>query len=144
MAQITRKQPFSELADLRSRLDRVFADLGDGGEGNWNPEIDVMREKDRFRIHANVPGVKPEDIKIDVADDVLTISGSHKEEKEVKERQYVHRERRVGSFTRSIALPPGTDPNKIQAKAHDGVLDVIVPLPKSSARKQVSITAEAG
>src|ERR1700754_5029768 len=98
---ITRWQPFPDIAELRSRLDRAFADLSDSRRGEWMPAIDVTREEGMLRIRANVPGVRPDQIPIEIAEDTLTIPGHHAEEHETREAQYVRRERSFGSFTRS-------------------------------------------
>lgn len=140
---MTRWQPFAEFGELRSRMDRLFADLADGGHGEWTPAIDVAKDEGKLRIRADVPGIKPEEIRIEIADDVLTISGEHEEEKETKDEHYVRRERRYGSFSRSIALPSGIDPEQINAKSHDGVLEIDVPLPSEKKPTTVSITPEA-
>jgi len=142
---LARWQPFSDLAELRHRFDQAFSDLTTGQEGgaDWMPAIDVRRDGDAIRIHADVPGVRPDEIQIDVADDVMTISGSHSEETETTEGEYVRRERRSGSFRRSIALPTGVDPDAIEATSHDGVLEIAVPLPREEERKRVTITPRA-
>jgi HSP20 family protein len=143
MAQtITRWQPFADLAELRSRFDRMFADLTDGGDGAWTPAIDVVRTDDALTIRAEVPGIKPEEIAVDVADDVLTISGRHEEEHETREAHYVRRERRLGAFSRAIALPAGIDPSAIRARSHHGVLEITVPLPARAERTTVRIEAD--
>jgi HSP20 family protein len=95
-------------------------------------------------MRADMPGVKPEGISIEVEDDVLTVSGEHEEAKEEKDKHYLRRERRYGFFSRSIALPAGVDASKILAETHDGVLEVKVPLPEEMAeRKKVTITPKA-
>src|SRR5512143_16579 len=103
---LTRWQPFAELDDLRARFDKLFADFGDGERAaGWRPEIDVVQESGKLAVHVNVPGIRPEEIKVGVEDDVLTISGEHTEETEEKDKRYVRRERRYGSFSRAIGLP---------------------------------------
>jgi HSP20 family protein len=139
---LTRWQPFAELSELRGHFDRLLSDIGDGGRG-WIPAIDVSRDEDTLRIRADVPGIKPDEIHVDVSGDVLTISGEHEERHEEKGEQFVRRERRYGAFSRAIALPTGTDPQKIQARSHDGVLEIAVPLPTASAPTSVTITPEA-
>jgi HSP20 family protein len=142
MAQtITRWQPFADLAELRSRFDRMFADLTDGGQATWTPAIDVVRRDDALTIRAEVPGIRPEEIEIDVAGDVLTISGRHEEEHEAREEHYVRRERRFGSFSRAIALPAGVDPSAIRARSQHGVLEIHVPLPARTEHTTVRIEA---
>jgi HSP20 family protein len=109
----------------------------------WTPAIDVVRDNGNLVVHAELPGIKPEEVKIEVEDDILTISGEHEERKEEKDKQYVRRERRYGSFSRSMALPPGVEAKKIKAKTHNGVVDVTIPLPKEAKREAVKITPTA-
>lgn len=90
-------------------------------------------------MRANLPGIKPEEVKIEVEGDVLTISGEHSEEKEDKGDDYMRRERRFGSFSRSMALPAGVNAEEISATTEDGVLELSVPLPKSEERKAIEI-----
>lgn len=143
MAQtITRWQPFSELADLRSRFDRVFADFTEGGHSPWNPAIDVMRGDGELKITVEVPGIEPDAVSIDVSDDLLTISGQHEEQRESGDDQYIRRERHFGSFSRSIALPAGVDASAIRAKSHHGVLEIAVPLPAVADHTSVKIVPE--
>ena len=136
---LVRWDPFAELSELRSRFDRML-DQFEGREGSWTPAIDVERDDGNLVIHAELPGIKPDEVKIEVEDDILTVSGEHQESKEEKGKQYMRRERRYGSFARSIALPAGVDPKKIKAKTHDGVVDVTVPLPKDTKKAAVKIT----
>ena len=138
--ELTRWDPFTE---LRTRFDRMFDDL-DGNERAWMPAIDVLREEGTLVVRADVPGIKPEEIKIEVADDVLTISGEHEESSEQEGAHHVRRERRYGSFSRSMALPPGVDAEKIDAKTHDGVVELRIPLPEEANKGPVTITPTAG
>ena len=140
---LTRWEPFAELGELRSRFDRIFDELIDGGERTWTPAIDVVREDDNLVMRADVPGIKPEEVKVEVQDDILTVSGSHEERKEEKEKDYLRRERRYGSFRRSMALPAGVEAKKIKAKTHDGIVEVVIPLPKESKKETITITPTA-
>jgi HSP20 family protein len=141
---VTRWEPFAELGELRSQFDRLFSDLYGSRERSWTPAMDVLRDNGNLLIHAEVPGIKPEEVNIEVQDDILTVSGRHEETKEEKERDYLRRERRSGWFTRSVALPPGVDAKKIKAKTHDGVVEVTIPLPKEEKNEPVKITPTAG
>ncbi|MGZ4268502.1 MAG: Hsp20/alpha crystallin family protein [Solirubrobacteraceae bacterium] len=141
---LTRWDPFGELADLRSRFDRMFEELSEGRERPWAPAIDVVRENGDLVLHADIPGIKPEEVKVEIEDDVLTVSGQHEERKEEKGKDFVRRERHYGSFQRSIALPAGVDAKKIKATTHDGVLEVKIPLPKEASKEKVAITPTAG
>lgn len=141
---LTRWEPFAELGELRSRFDRMFGDLADGPERAWTPPIDVERQEDKLLVRADVPGITPEEVNIEVEDDILTISGEHEERTEKKDQHYLRRERRFGSFSRSMALPPGVDPKEIKAVTKDGVIEVHIPLPKQAAKEAVKITPTVG
>jgi HSP20 family protein len=141
---LTRWEPFAECGDLRSRFDRVFDELLDGRSREWTPAIDVVRAKDSLVLRADVPGIKPEEVKIEVKDDILTVSGEHEESTEEKDKHFMRRERRYGSFSRSMALPAGIDAAKIKAKTKDGVVEVTIPLPKETKKETITITPTAG
>jgi len=140
---ITRWEPFAELADLRARFDRLFGELTDGHEREWVPAIDMERDDGNLVIKADVPGIKPEEIDIEVDRGVLTLSGKHEETKEEKDKTYVRRERRYGAFSRSVALPEGVDPAKITATTRDGLLEISVPVPEETEPAPVTITPTA-
>jgi HSP20 family protein len=140
---LTRWEPFAELGELRSRFDRMFDELVEGRERAWIPAIDVVRDNDNIIVRADVPGIKPEEVKIEIADDILTVSGQHEERKEEKDKHFLRRERRYGSFSRSLALPAGVEAKKIKAKTRDGVVEVTIPLPKEAEKQTVRITPSA-
>lgn len=140
---ITQWEPFSGVGDLRARIDRMFSELTDGQTSAWTPAIDVERDNGNLVVRADVPGIKPEELKIEVQDDILTVSGEHQESSEKKDKHYVRRERRYGSFSRSMALPTGVDPKKIKATTRDGVVEVTIPLPKEGDKEPVTITPTA-
>ena len=139
---ITRWEPFAELAEMRSRFDRLLGDLGDGGR-EWVPAIDMIRENGHLVVRADVPGIKPEEIEIKAEEGMLTISGKHEEATETEDERFVRRERRYGAFSRTMPLPEGVDPKKIKATTHDGLLEVTIPLPKEAARESVTIKPTA-
>lgn len=141
---ITRWDPFAELGELRSRLEEMFGDLAPERRRSWIPAIDVVRGEDSLVLRADIPGIRPEDVKIQVEDDILTVSGEHEERAEDRHEQYVRRERRYGSFSRSMALPAGIDPEQITATTRDGVVEVTIPLPKAQEKKTVQITPTSG
>ena len=135
--------PFRELVRLQDEVDRVFGgtlsqrhrfpDLG------LAPAIDVYTEKDRFRVKAELPGAKREDIEVNLADGVLTIRGSKKEDHTVEEEGCHYRERSFGRFERSIELPARVDASKVEAKFADGVLDITLPLHEEVRLKQIEV-----
>jgi HSP20 family protein len=136
---LTRWDPFAELGELRSRFDRMLGEWPDGRGRVWTPAIDVVRENGHLVVRADIPGIKPEEVKIEVEDDILTVSGEHQESKEEKDKDYVRRERRFGSFYRAMALPAGVDAEKIEAKTRDGVVEVRIPLPTEAKKEPVRI-----
>lgn len=137
-------EPFADLAELRGRVDRLLDELAGDREREWMPAIDMVRDDGNLVVRADVPGIKPGEIKIEVQGDVLTLSGKHEESKEEKGKHFVRRERRYGAFSRSMPLPEGVDPKRAKASTHDGVLEVTVPLPKVTAKATVTITPTAG
>jgi HSP20 family protein len=140
---LTRWDPFADLGELRGRLDRMFDELIDGRERQWTPAIDVERDDGNLVVRADVPGITPEEVKIEVEDDILTVSGAHEERKEKKDKHFLRRERRYGSFSRSMALPAGVDAKKIKASTHDGIVEVTIPLPKEAKKETVTIKPTA-
>jgi HSP20 family protein len=140
---LTRWDPFHELGELRTRFDRMFDELSNGRERSWTPAIDVVRDNGSLVVRADIPGLKPEEVKIEIEDDVLTVSGEHEERKAEKDKDYVRRERRYGSFSRSMALPAGVEAKNIKAKTHDGVVEVTIPLPRQAKKDTVTITPTA-
>jgi HSP20 family protein len=146
MAAITRWDPFRELDDLQSRLSTLFGRVpvrknGESKEAltvaEWAPLVDITEDEKEYLIKAELPEVKKEDIKLTVHDDVMTITGERKFEKEEKGKKYHRVERAYGSFTRSFTLPEDADPAKVAADYKDGVLKVH--LPKSEKAKPKSI-----
>jgi HSP20 family protein len=145
---MTRWEPFAELGELRSRLDRMFDTLWDGralaaSESTFSPAVDVVRDNGNLVLRADVPGIKPEEVKIEVEDDILTVAGEHREEKEVERKRYLRRERRYGAFSRSMTLPAGVRADEIKATTHDGVVEVTIPLPKEESKEKITITPTA-
>ena len=141
---LTRWDPFAELAEIRTRFERLFEDL-EGRGSAWTPAVDVVRDDGHLVLRADVPGIKPEEITIEVDDGVLTVSGKHEEATEETDERFVRRERRYGAFTRRLPLPEGVDPKKIKASTKDGVLEVTIPLPKEVVKQEpVKITPTTG
>ena len=140
---LIRWDPFAELTELRSRFDRMLEDIGDGHAREWTPAVDLIRENGHLVMRADVPGIKPEDITLEVEHGVLLLSGKHEETEDKTDERFVRRERRYGAFSRRMPLPEGIDPKKIKAVTRDGVLEVTIPLPKDPAPEPVSITPTA-
>ncbi len=148
---ITRWSPTTditrELDTMQKRMNRLFNDFfsgreGDGDElisGTWNPAVDVVEHDDSFVIEAELPGMNKDDIKISVTNDILTIRGEKKIEKEDKKKNYHRTERSYGSFTRSFSLPGNIKSDKVDAEFKNGVLMVSVPKSEEAKPKQIDV-----
>jgi HSP20 family protein len=146
MSSLIRWEPLRELSSMRDAMDRLFDDgLRPFGGSFWDtnsaPTMDLYQTEDSVVVKTGLPGVKPEDIQISVANGVLTIRGEVKEEKEEKERTYHLRERRYGTFSRSISLPSNVSTEKADAEFENGVLTLT--LPKAEEAKAKTITVKA-
>jgi HSP20 family protein len=124
-------------------FDDPFFSIGrladDDSLGMWNPAVDLYEKDDHFVIKAELPGVDRQDIRIDLKDRVLTLSGERTQEQEVKEENYYRQERSYGKFQRAFRLPADVDSDKIKAEFKDGVLQVEVPKPNEIKAKTVTI-----
>lgn len=129
--------PYRGFRDVRREMEQMFDDMfGMMGRApanrrvqemaEWAPAMDVLRREGDLVIRAELPGVKLEDVDITVQNGVLNISGEHKVEEETGRGGYYMKERRHGSFRRSLTLPEGVDEDSINARFQDGVLEVTV------------------
>lgn len=143
---LSRWNPMKEIEELDKRLSAllgrgVSSPVGDKKEAitvaEWSPLVDITEDEKEYVIKAELPEVKKEDIKLNVQDDVLTITGERKYEKEEKGKKYHRVERSYGSFLRSFTLPENADGTKVSAEYKDGLL--MVRLPKSEKAKPKSI-----
>lgn len=143
---IVRWDPFGEALRLQRDMDRVFARLGapertgvGSGEGvAWMPRIDVKRTGDDIVVRAELPGIKPEDVDIELTDNVLTIKGERKFEEEKENEGWLVRESTYGSFERALSIPEGVDPASITASYTDGILEVHVPKALEAAKPKTT------
>jgi HSP20 family protein len=126
-----RRDPVAEIARVRQELDQAFDRVFSRARGafpmGWTPAADVAREVDSLVVSIDLPGVDKDDLKVEVADDRLTISGCRRKEREETRRGYYTRERSFGSFTRTFSLPRGADADQIGAEFADGVLRITMP-----------------
>lgn len=151
MNALMRWDPFKELDDLQSRLSTVLGRAPIRKEGSkdeamtvaeWAPLVDIVEDENEYLIKAELPEVSKEHVKVTVQDEVLTITGERRYEKEEKGKRYHRVERAYGSFARSFALPEDADGDKVAAEFKDGVLKVH--LPKSAKAKPKSIDVKIG
>lgn len=137
--------PFRDLTEVEREMGKWFgrrplvswASRTDGGQ--WLPEVDITEEKDRILVRADLPGMKQEDISVEVSDGVLTIKGERKKETETKEGKTYRLERSYGSFLRSFTLPAGVDASKVNATYKSGVLDIALPKLAEAKAKQIKV-----
>jgi HSP20 family protein len=122
--------PFALMRQFTEEMDRTFGQLPNGN-GAWRPAIEVKQEKDKLTVKAELPGIKKEDVKVNISDGALTLEGERKLEKEEKREGYVHSERSYGKFLRSIALPEGAKTDQAAAQFKDGVLEITIPVPEA-------------
>jgi len=151
--------PFRDLATqmtepvgwLRSEIDRLFDDFGRPGQSLFNfgtrggspvPALELIEDDKAYKLTAELPGLKEDDVEISVSDGVLTISGEKKEESERKDKGFMLSERRYGLFQRQVALPADVDPNGIKARFDKGVLTLTLAKDEQVASRKQKIAIE--
>ncbi len=141
---LTRWDPFQEMMNLRTTVDRLFE--GAYGQSNlttqaanWGLALDVIEDDDAFVVKASVPGINPDDLEITFNDNTLTIKGEVKAEEEIKEAHYHLRERRIGTFSRSLSLGSRVNANAIDASYENGVLTLRLPKAEEIKPKRIAI-----
>lgn len=156
--------PYSTMRRMADDMDRLFESFGlvrtglgqlpmlgagpDGGswsdlsaleQSAWTPQVEAFRRGDKLVVRADLPGLRKEDVKVEVEDGVLEISGERREEHEEDRDDYYRSERSYGQFYRAIPLPDGVDESRCEASFRDGVLEVTVPAPQQGARRTKQI-----
>jgi HSP20 family protein len=149
MANITRFDPLGEMVSLRSAMDRLFEDSFvspmswrtiSGGD-SITPPIDVHETSDELVLTASLPGMKPEDVEITMTGQNLTLRGELKADEEIKREQYLYRERRFGSWSRSVQLPVRVQGDRAEATFADGILTLRIPKAEEVKPRQIRINA---
>lgn len=139
MSDIIRWRPFREMNSLQRAMDRMFADAMIGPEWDWRTSLDqdlaldIVENDDNFLVKASIPGIDPDDLDISLSGRTLSIRGEVKEETESDKGKYYLRERRYGSFSRTVTLPTEINADEIEASYQSGILNL--KLPKSEAEK---------
>jgi HSP20 family protein len=144
---LVRWDPFRDLTALQNEVNRLFtrATGGDVAERqSWTPAIDVVETDDAIVLKAELAGMRPEDISIEVQDNVLTVSGERRFEEEVKEDKFYRIERRYGSFSRSLALPSTADESKVDAGYENGLLQITVHKAEVVKPKKITVSIGGG
>jgi HSP20 family protein len=144
----TTRRPQESLGSLRrlsNALDEAFGAWPFQGEGNgaitsaWLPPCDVFEDKDAVKIVAEVPGVRPEDVKLSLENNLLTIRGEKRQQAEERTERVHRYERSYGAFERSFALPSTVDPDKITANYENGILTVAIPKAERARPREIPV-----
>jgi HSP20 family protein len=142
---IVRWEPLRELSSLQTEMNRLFNTVFDGptpGDATmrrWMPPMDLLEAGDDFVLRADLPGMSEEDVKIELEDSTLTISGERKAEQQSEGEGFYRVERATGAFSRSLTLPKGVDPEAVSASFDRGVLEVRIPKPAERKPRRISI-----
>lgn len=131
--------PFSAMRRMSDEMDRAFGHfLGQGGAETMAgfPAIEVAEHDGNLCVHADVPGLKPDDVKVEVTEDSLIIRGERKSEHEHRGQNTYRSERRYGEFYRQIPLPQGAKTEQAKANFNNGVLEVTVPVPQEATKRR--------
>ena len=146
MTVITRWDPFREFSTLQDRMNRLFRESY-GPEGReesltsttFAPPVDVYEDEHNVTLKIEVPGIDEKDIDVRIENNVLTVHGERKFEKEEKEENFRRVERQYGSFTRTFTLPNTVDSEKVSANYEKGILKVTLPKRAEAKPKQIKV-----
>lgn len=140
--------PIHEMEEMQNRLASVFGrrlalKKDNGGEGftltEWIPPVDIAEDDKEYTVKVELPGMKKEDVHVNVEAGVLSITGERKVEKEEKDKKHHRSERMYGSFVRTFTLPDGTASDKVSAEFKDGVLTVHLPKDEKAKPKSIEV-----
>ena len=152
MAALTRWNPWQELFSLHDHMDQLFNEAFGNvverrrgeAETTLTLPIDIRQTDEAYVLEASVPGFRPEDVEVTIDQNVLTITGTRKQESEEQRGGFIRRERRTGSFHRQVVLPAEVRADEISAGFENGVLTVTVPRAQKSQPKRIPVAAGAG
>jgi len=136
---LIRWEPARELRDMNRLFNTLFEPSAGAVMRRWSPAMDLVETEDNYVLRADLPGVSEGDVKIELDDNVLTISGERKSAHKEAKEGYYRVERAYGSFSRTLTLPEGVDADAISASFDRGVLEVNVPKPEQRKPRRVEI-----
>ena len=146
---IARFTPLTDVVSLREAMDRLFEDSFIRPNG-WAPKgqqlavpVDLWETKDAYHLRADLPGLAPDDIEINVTADTVTISGQTKPGTDVTNEGWLRQERLFGKFKRSFTVPAQIDPSKVEAKFTNGVLELVLPKAENVKPRTIKINPTA-
>jgi HSP20 family protein len=150
MTTLVRWNPIREMKTLQDEMSRLLErTFEDTSLAQWQPSaawslaVDVAENDDAFIVTASVPGMKPDDLDITITDNVLTIKGEYKADEAIEEKNYHIRERRYGSFGRSITLPVSVNVDDVDAGFENGVLTLTVPKAEELKPRRITVKAHS-
>jgi HSP20 family protein len=150
--------PFELMERMSDEMDRIFGSWGfprrswsnrsltrsSGRQEIWSPRVEAFQKGDRFIVRADLPGLKKDDIQIELGDEAITIHGERRNEHEEEREGYYHSEREYGSFYRTIPLPDGAIGESAQASFKDGTLEITLQAPPAETRRGRRIEINEG
>ena len=149
MSSLMRWDPFTNTLSLRNAMDLLFEDSFVTPRFGWiapasaaGMALDVYETKEQVVVKAALPGIKPEETEVTITGDTLTIRGESKKENEIKEENYIRKERHFGSFARSVTLPAGLEADKAEATFENGVLTLKIPKSEQVKPKSIKVKAK--
>jgi HSP20 family protein len=153
MFPLTKWSPTKELTSLHRDIDDLFSrffgrterlPMASFGWGLEYPAVNIKKEGDNFIVHAEIPGVDPKDIDINITGNMLTLRGQRKMEKKEEEKDYYVREISMGSFERTIALPVDINADNVKAAYKNGLLEITLPAAQAAKGKKIEVKVEEG
>mgnify|MGYP001774443695 CR=1 FL=1 len=146
MARLARWNPIKEVLDLRDDFDRLidkfFSRDFDLWEGPRTFDVDIYEDAENIVLKAELPGLNKEDISVSLTEDTVTISGKKTEEKKIEKENYLRKEIKTGSFSRSFTLPCAVDREKVKATYKNGVLEIVLPKVEKEKAKEIKVEVE--
>ncbi len=132
--------PWNGFQELESQLERVlYGPRGRSPQGAWAPAVDIHETADAFVLQADLPGLKREEIEVQVVENKISVRGNRKREERSEEKGFRRYERAEGHFERSFRIKDGIDPTKVEASFEDGVLTVTLPKPEEAKPRSVEV-----
>ena len=150
MKSLVRWQPMQELTSLQRQMNRLFDSFfgrttspmpfeENLNDWEFGPPVDIYEDDQRLTFKVEVPGIDEKDIKVEVENNMLTVNGERKLEKDIKEENFRRMERHYGAFSRSFTIPNTVDPEKIEANYSHGVLAIQMPKRAEAKAKQIKV-----
>jgi HSP20 family protein len=144
---LIRWRPMRDLVDIQDEINRMFEDIARPSDGEARPArmlppADVIENKDTFIVRTELPGLRKEDVKVTLQNNVLTVSGEKMKEQEEKNQTYYRVERSYGAFSRTFELPMPVDANNIKADFKDGILTIELPKVEEAKPKEILISVK--